>query len=34
MMDLKRGKEVGSKKRGKLVFKRETFSFTKAAGLT
>ena len=32
MMDLKRGKEVGSKKRGKLVFKRETFSFTKAAG--
>ena len=31
-MDLKTGKEVGWKKRGKLVFKRETFSLTKAAG--
>ena len=31
-MDLKTGKEVGSKKRDKLVFKRKTFSLTKAAG--
>ena len=31
-MDVKTGKEVGWKKKDKLVFKRKTFSLTKAAG--
>ena len=31
-MDLKTGKEVGWKKKDKLVFKRKTFSSTNAAG--